>query len=1031
LTNRVKLYNSSRYPTSIIIRGADSLGLEIGKSLLEQGGYVIFLDDSTRENDRIFEELKEYKLFTILDFSSISILENDLRRLDYVFYFQHQATSLTDTVSSQVFLQSSNYLDTLLDLSVKFEAKFLLTTSIKAHQMYFSNKSVDLNYSLDNQDRNSNYSELEIQRYSESLVKEYSEKVKLDARIIRLGIILGKSFELEEKSTLYKLIIDALNGDDLIIPGDGLDSDYYVHYLDAAYGIIKAQFSSNTTNKIYSLCNDELLSTLSIAYKLIEIIPESREIKFDTNGNEIPPLRLYKPAQNLSEIGWKPRISFDRALAQTIDEIKAEQMSQYAKNIVNNVNTQNKSGKTSIIKEATPEDALGKLIAERKNQERSRIGGIVLANKVKKDNERNEWNRGFIKRIDNTFNNFLFWLKKRFNFIKNMTVMDFFAWILIIFSFVIIYILLLAPIISLVKSVYVVGNIQNTLLQDINNESYKKGLDDISSANNELTNIQNRLYDIRYVFNILNADSQYNNYQQTVDDYLQVNDGLQLTLDSLIPFENYISSFNPNITYRYADNSILSVNNTSEYDQDIFDMKNRFNSFQLGINKFDQASQSLISDYDSMPSAFKSIYKLNSSDLTNYVTKFNSISSFYNLLPQIAGYEQTRNYLILFQDNSRYTPAGGYISGYMIIQVKNGGIKNIVIRNSNVLNGEVLTLSDAAFDEIKLVSDQYSAANSCSFDCLPLISNIKLFLSETQSVIELQENTKIDLTVVVNLRYLEQLITQFKGFNYKDTVYTSENLLDAINTNVDQTNAITSRNDIITNLFSIGFEKIFNSFRDNFQNIFDEVGSAISENNLTYLSTDPVFSNLNNNLPILADYSHSDFVFAGVNIDKTQTAINKYPTNTVALKINIQKDNSTNKSIDYSISGGENLQNSYICLPTGAKDFSLPNVASTIVSKSFSNDKVCYSFLKDPNEKYSILFDSLPFTVSKGDNIYTFALYTNPGISTNFDLTFSFASELGTIKPLGSDFVKNGASYIYSGRSTGEVILKFEIIKNG
>jgi len=55
-------------------------------------------------------------------------LQSDLRRLDYVFYLNHHFTDQSQKVSTQEFLQASNYLDAVLDLTAKFDAKFLLST---------------------------------------------------------------------------------------------------------------------------------------------------------------------------------------------------------------------------------------------------------------------------------------------------------------------------------------------------------------------------------------------------------------------------------------------------------------------------------------------------------------------------------------------------------------------------------------------------------------------------------------------------------------------------------------------------------------------------------------------------------------------------------------------------------------------------------------------------------------------------------------------------------------------------------------
>ena len=185
-----KLKNTVRHPTSIIVRGEDLLGIEIAKSLLEQGGAVIIVDKGSRETEQYLSLIESYELVTIIDYSGIETITKELRRLDYVFYLDHQLINFEDRISTQEFLQASNYLDSILDLTAKFDAKFLLTTAIKAHQQVIANRNLEYNFGSNIEEKYSLYTELDIQRYAESLVKEYQEKVGVDARILRLGTLL-------------------------------------------------------------------------------------------------------------------------------------------------------------------------------------------------------------------------------------------------------------------------------------------------------------------------------------------------------------------------------------------------------------------------------------------------------------------------------------------------------------------------------------------------------------------------------------------------------------------------------------------------------------------------------------------------------------------------------------------------------------------------------------------------------------------------------------------------------------------------
>jgi len=259
IPEKYRLKNTIKYPTSLIIGGLSKLGLEIADSLIEQGGYVIIIDIYTEENIEKLNIFPKDTLISFLDFTAIPHLEEDIRRLDYVFYFNHESRDLNSKVSTQQFLTFSNYLDTTLSLVSKFDAKFLLTTSVKAHQLVLINQEVGINYGVGSSQKHAVYTEMEVQKYGESLTMEYVERTQLDARIIRLAEVIGDGIDFSNRTVFVDLVLSAAKGESLKLRKDGLETEFYVHILDAAYGIIKAQFSRNTLGEIYSLGYDNAL----------------------------------------------------------------------------------------------------------------------------------------------------------------------------------------------------------------------------------------------------------------------------------------------------------------------------------------------------------------------------------------------------------------------------------------------------------------------------------------------------------------------------------------------------------------------------------------------------------------------------------------------------------------------------------------------------------------------------------------------------------------------------------------------------
>jgi len=266
-----KLEKNKNAPVALIFQGAEPLGLELSKLLIEQGAFVILLDEYSQKKKEVIKSLLREELFSFIDISGTNSIADSISRIDYIFYFNHALNDPLEEVSTRDFLEKSNRLDRLLQLGAEKKSKFLLTTSIALHQLIQTSK--DQMVDTDLSDDSLKYTTLEVQRYSENLTREYYKRGGLDARIVRIGQILGEGIDLEEDTLLGRYVKGAIKGEKIIVDGDGLETMYFVHVLDAAYGLIKAQFTEKASGKIYSLSIPRDITVLNLAYKILDLEP--------------------------------------------------------------------------------------------------------------------------------------------------------------------------------------------------------------------------------------------------------------------------------------------------------------------------------------------------------------------------------------------------------------------------------------------------------------------------------------------------------------------------------------------------------------------------------------------------------------------------------------------------------------------------------------------------------------------------------------------------------------------------------------
>jgi len=1038
-----KLKHSARHPTSIIFRGEDLLGIEIAKSLLEQGGAVIIVDKGTKEVDQYMDILGSYELLMLIDYSGIEALTRDLRRLDYVFYLNHQLINFENKISTQTFLQASNYLDSILDLTAKFDAKFLLSTSIKAHQQVLAQKNFDFNFNPNVEENYSLYTELDIQRYSESLVKEYQEKVGIDARIVRLGTLLGKGMELNVNSELIKMIISAIKAEPLLVQADGLESDYYIHYLDAAYGIIKAQFTPNTKGRIFSLVNEEEITLLSVAYKLLEIYPKCQEIKFNSDDNSLPSLKLYKPAPNLSSIGWQPRVPFERALTQTVSYLeenisKISQVSanSFHKGVIPLTRDKPKTFRQKIIdfffvreineadatkhenlKEINTQGALARLIAERKSQDNARRGNIILANNnIRKSIDRNYKKNIFVK-IDDGVNSLFLGLKRKFEFLKNMTLLDLFFLILGIICLGLLYFQLVSPGLSFVKNLYIISENLKGINLSVSQLNFEETQKQIIVVKTNAVEAQQRLNELEYIFILLQKPIIYKNTQILIADFIQYTSAQENIYSGLIPLGKYLDEYKPNILYRYDSSKYLTVENNSNFKIYLEKISKNKTLLDIGNNTLQKSKEQLVTKLNEISPQISQFFLPQIQQINTSNEQAQMCIKGYEYLPFILGKDANRKVSVLMQDNLVYSDGGGAFVGYMIFNIKDGVINEVKVVNLTKYLDGLPIVSETTIDNLKFTTNRQITANNIKVRDLSLMMDKKLMYSEMQKVIEGIEGIKIDLLINLNTGIIKQLLSDSE-IVINNVKINGENYVNAINTLVGDVRTSEQRNDVLINIFSQLIAKQSESLKSvKTQQLISSWFSSdlihVYSNNTTI---NKYLSNIDNSITTPEKY------FIGVNNNELNITPKKIPLINLSGKITFKNDMSSEKNFNINLNGLDNLYNATFCNDGASKNYNFSGVAGINYTQIFSPElnKNCVLFMPDDDLKYGIGYIGLPFDkeYKKGYN-KKIQFDSALGVEVVYDIEVVFEDSTLTIETENKEAIKEGNAFIFRGLSTG------------
>jgi nucleoside-diphosphate-sugar epimerase len=304
-------------PITLIVHGANVVGEKLTELLSAQKGTVVVIDEFSRQNKEAVKRLKSEYGIEVYDLSAVQGLSQKIKRLDYVFILLDHYLATKEKLTGQSFLSETNLVDALCKTALEQGSKVVLTTSIALHRKIVSDTAEQID-TLKGVHSQTPYTPVELQRYCENLAAEYHDQSMLNIRITRLGEVIGERIPTDRQTVLQDMIREAISKPRITIPGEGLDYAYYVHYLDAVYGIIKSIFSNNTNGEVFSLSYPEEISSLNLAYKILELNPKASEIVFEQDEEGSPPQHVYVPAKNLTKLGWTPKVSFEKALMETI-----------------------------------------------------------------------------------------------------------------------------------------------------------------------------------------------------------------------------------------------------------------------------------------------------------------------------------------------------------------------------------------------------------------------------------------------------------------------------------------------------------------------------------------------------------------------------------------------------------------------------------------------------------------------------------------------------------------------------------------
>ncbi|ACV24346.1 UDP-glucuronic acid decarboxylase family protein [Methanocaldococcus fervens] len=318
--------------TILVTGGAGFIGTNLIKRLLEDNNKVICIDNNYTGR---FENIKQF-----LNNPNFKFIKHDItkpikieKEIDEIYNLACPASPPHYQKSPIFTLNTSIFgIINILELAKKHNAKVLHASTSEVYgnplehpqkESYWGNVNpIGPRACYD-----------EGKRVAETYCYEYWKSFGLDIRIVRIFNTYGPYVDPNDGRVVSNFIIQALKNEPLTVYGDGKQTRSFQYIDDLVEGMLKYmevdknklenklkdKFNWDTV-PVLNMGNPEEFTILELAYKVLELIPESEsDIVFKPLPKDDPVRRRPDITMAKEVLGWEPKVKLEEGLKKTIE----------------------------------------------------------------------------------------------------------------------------------------------------------------------------------------------------------------------------------------------------------------------------------------------------------------------------------------------------------------------------------------------------------------------------------------------------------------------------------------------------------------------------------------------------------------------------------------------------------------------------------------------------------------------------------------------------------------------------------------
>lgn len=302
----------------LVTGGAGFIGSQLCKKLLDEGNYVICLDNFFTGSIENIEQFYKHPNFKLIEHD---ITEEYFTVIDQIYNLAcpasppHYQYNPVKTIRTSVM-----GIINMLELANKYGATILQASTSEVYgdpqihpqtETYWGNVNpIGVRSCYD-----------EGKRCAETLMTDYRRQFGTDIKIVRIFNTYGPNMHPNDGRVVSNFIVQALKGEDITIYGDGNQTRSFCYVSDLIDGMIKMMETPNFTGPV-NLGNPEERTIKELALIIIELTGSKSKLIYKPLPSDDPIKRKPDISLAKNKLKWHPTVEIRDGLNKTIEYFK-------------------------------------------------------------------------------------------------------------------------------------------------------------------------------------------------------------------------------------------------------------------------------------------------------------------------------------------------------------------------------------------------------------------------------------------------------------------------------------------------------------------------------------------------------------------------------------------------------------------------------------------------------------------------------------------------------------------------------------